>query len=61
MVFGDDNVMVFGDDSYYGFSIKDFEDDNQLTGFSVKLRMTKEDIKKEKKNGSPIKLGMTLE
>ncbi len=37
---GDDNGSDFGDDSY--------------CGFSVKLRMTKEDIKKEKKNRSPI-------
>ena len=28
MVFGDDIGVVFGDDSYYGSSIKDFEDDS---------------------------------
>ena len=37
-----------------GSSIKDFEDDRDC-GFSVKLRMTKEDMKKEEKNGSSIK------
>ncbi len=31
MVFGDDDCMVFGDDSYYGSSIKYFEDDNRCT------------------------------
>ena len=45
-----------------GSSIKDFEDDSGCDfgddrdcGFSVKLRMTKEDMKKEEKNGSSIK------
>jgi len=28
---GDDDCMVFGDDSYYGSSIKYFEDDNRCT------------------------------
>ena len=31
MVFGDDIGVVFGDDSYYGSSIKYFEDDNRCT------------------------------